>query len=126
MTNGRKLLLIAAAVFVVEMAFAPLYGYHRDELYFLAAGRHPAWGYVDQPPLTPMIARLSETLFGNSLYGLRLVPALIAAGTVVMAGLLTKEFGGESRAQVLAAVAIAGSSLFLMLGHLLSTATIDA
>lgn len=43
-----------------------------------------------------------------------------------MAGLLAKELGGESRAQVLAAVAVAGSSLFLMLGHLLSTATIDA
>ena len=54
---GSGIAIIAAAAFGIEMAVSARYGYCRDELYFLAAGQHPAFGYVDQPPLTPLIAR---------------------------------------------------------------------
>ena len=60
------------------MAVSARYGYLRDELYFLAAGQHPAFGYVDQPPLTPLLARLTAVASGNSLIALRLIPALVA------------------------------------------------
>src|SRR5258708_39526813 len=76
-------LLIAASAFCLELAVSGRYGYVRDELYFLAAGRHLSFGYVDQPALTPMIARVSAELTGNSLVGLRLVPALGLAALVV-------------------------------------------
>ena len=73
------IILVAAVAFAVEMAVSARYGYHRDELYFLEAGRHPAFGYVDQPPLTPLAARLAALLFANSLVGLRVLPALGSA-----------------------------------------------
>jgi len=41
-------------------------GYHRDELYYLASGNHPAAGYVDFPPITKLVARLDSVLLGNS------------------------------------------------------------
>ena len=62
------------------------YGYFRDELYYLACGRHPAWGYVDQPPLIAWMAWLLEHTIGVSLYALRLLPMLADVGCIVMTG----------------------------------------
>ena len=71
------------------------YGYFRDELYFIVCGRHPAWGYTDQPPLIPLIAAGSDAAF-HSLRGLRLVPALAAAATVALTALAAGMLGGAS------------------------------
>lgn len=61
------------------------YGYHRDELYFLEAGRHPAWGYPDQPPLVPLLAHALDLLPGPALPWLRVPGVLIAIGCVLLA-----------------------------------------
>jgi hypothetical protein len=74
-------LAIAGALTAVLAAFAGQYGYHRDELYFLACGRHLAWGYPDQPPFVPLVARLMSDLAPGSLVVLRL-PSALAAGAL--------------------------------------------
>src|SRR5256885_6325114 len=78
----RGIAVIAVAAFAAELAVSARYGYVRDELYFLAAGRHLAFGYVDQPPLTPLLARLAADLGGNTLVALRVLPALGLAALV--------------------------------------------
>jgi 4-amino-4-deoxy-L-arabinose transferase-like glycosyltransferase len=85
---------VATVVVAVLVAVSGRYGYHRDEFYFLRAGDELAFGYVDQPPLTPVLARVASEVFGDSLVGLRLASAVAAGLVVVCTGLLAREFGG--------------------------------
>ncbi|MDV9171215.1 hypothetical protein R6V09_13910, partial [Streptomyces sp. W16] len=80
----RRVFAVAGVVLAVLMALSPRYGFHIDELYFLDCARHLQASYVDQPVLAPLLARVSLSLFGVSEAGLRLWPALAAAGTVVV------------------------------------------
>ncbi len=108
---------VAVGCFIVLMLVAGRYGYHRDELYFVAASKHMAWGYVDQPPLSVALVWLARRLFGESLFGLRLFPALAFAAAVALAGLTARELGGRRFAQTFAALLL-GVSPFLILGHM--------
>jgi 4-amino-4-deoxy-L-arabinose transferase-like glycosyltransferase len=116
---------IAALLMAVLLAYAGRYGYHRDELYFIACGKHLAWGYPDQPPFVPLLARLMTDLSAGSLVVLRL-PSVLAAGTLVLlTGLLTRELGGGRIAQALACGVIALAPVVSGASHLLSTTTFD-
>ena len=121
----RPLALLSGGLAALLVIFGARYGPHRDELYFATAGQHLAWGYVDQPSFTPLIARLVTELFGDALVGWRLPSALAASAVVLLTGLLARRMGGDSAAQLLAGAAIAVSAILLILGHLLSTATFD-
>ena len=117
--------MIAAAAFGVEMAVSARYGYVRDELYFLAAGKHLAFGYVDQPPLTPLLARVSAMATGNTLIGLRVLPALALAALVVMTAAMSRRLGAGRTGQLLAALAAATCGEYLGAMHELTTTTPD-
>ena len=121
----RPLALLSGGLTALLVIFGARYGPHRDELYFATAGQHLAWGYVDQPSFTPLIARLVTELFGDALVGWRLPSALAAGAVVLLTGLLARRMGGDRAAQLLAGAAIAVSAILLILGHLLSTATFD-
>src|SRR5215208_3866594 len=73
--RNRSALVPVLALAVGKLAFqlsvAGRYGWHRDELYYVDAGRHPALGYVDFPAVTPLLSRVATALFGDSLVGLR-------------------------------------------------------
>jgi Dolichyl-phosphate-mannose-protein mannosyltransferase len=118
-------LAVSGFVFGILVAFAERYGYHRDELYFLVAGRHLAWGYPDQPPLVPLVARLVGDLAPGSVTALRLPSAVVAAAIAPLTAALAREFGGERHAQLLAAGSIGVSSVLIGAGHTLNTTTFD-
>ncbi len=116
---------LGLAKLVLHLLTNGLYGFQRDELYYMASGRHPALGYVDYPPLTPLLAGASQALFGPSVFELRLFPALAGAAMVVMAGLIARELGGGRFAQVLAAGAALASPMLLGANWLFQTVTFD-
>jgi hypothetical protein len=108
-----------------EMAVSARYGYVRDELYFLSAGRHLAFGYVDQPPLTPLLARVATALTGGSLAGFRILPALGLAALAAMTAAMSRCLGAGRTGQLLAAVAAATCAEYLGAMHELTTTTPD-
>ena len=97
------------------------YDFFRDELYFIVCGRHPAWGYVDQPPLVPLIAGFADWAAPGSLSALRAVPAIMSALTIAAAVLLTRRLGGGVFAQWLAGLCVLLAPFDLALGALLDT-----
>ncbi len=105
----------AAVVFVVHAIGNPHYGFFRDELYFIICGRHPQWGYVDQPPVVPLLAAFTQ-LGGQSLFLLRLVPALFAAAGAYTTVLLAAEFGGGIFAGVLATLGFLFCNVLMSFG----------
>jgi 4-amino-4-deoxy-L-arabinose transferase-like glycosyltransferase len=116
--------LVAFLMFVGLLAVSGAYGFHGDEMYFVVAGQHPAFGYVDQPPLTPLLSAASVALFGVSPTAVRILPALEMGLVVVLIALIVRDLGGTRRAQTLAAITAALSG-YLAAGHLDHTAEPD-
>ncbi|WP_433224014.1 glycosyltransferase family 39 protein [Microtetraspora malaysiensis] len=116
---------IALAATAVLLAVSPWYGYHRDELYFRLLGQRPRLGYFDTPPLTPLVARISTALFGDTVTALRIVPALLAGVLVVLVACVARELGGGRAAQIMAAAGVATGLFPLVAGHSLLTLTFD-
>jgi hypothetical protein len=100
------LLGLAAAKLLLHLVCSGRYGFFRDELYYIACGRHLAWGYVDQPPLVGVLARASQRVLGDSLFAIRFLPALAGAVVVFLTGWITWALGGSRFSQFLAAAGI--------------------
>ena len=115
---------VAAVVAVVHFAVAGQYDIFRNELYFIVCGRHPAFGYVDQPPLVPLLAAATQ-LAGIHPWILRLPAVLAAAFLVPLTVLFAKLLGASTRGAWLAAVAAAASALVTAMTATLSTSTFE-
>lgn len=101
------------------------YGFHRDEFLYLDESRHLGWGFLEVPPLTPLIGRIVTALFGDSLFAVRLFPALAGAAMVILIGLMVKEMGGKKWAILVACAAYILSPSFLRSGTLFQPVCFD-
>jgi hypothetical protein len=96
------------------------YDYFRDEFYYIACSERLDWGYVDHPPLSILLLWINRLLLGDSIFALRLLPAIAGAGAVVLTGLCVRELGGGKLAQILALLAVVISPVFLILSDFYS------
>ena len=116
---------VIAAVFVAaELAVSGRYGFQQDELYFLVAGHHLAFGYVDQPPLAPLLTRITGIL-RVSPTAIRIIPALAGGALVVMAARLAALFGAGRFGRVFAALTTACAPVIIGAVHVGNTTPLD-
>jgi hypothetical protein len=122
LANGMLIVVgIALAKLAFHCYFNNQYDYFRDEFDYMACGNHPAWGYVDQPPLIPFLIHVWRAIGGDSLRSIRFIPALASSLLVVQTALLAREFGGRSFALLLSAITIVAAPQYLSNGSLLGT-----
>jgi MFS family permease len=118
LSDNKYLLIISLFTFLLIYlsSFNKSYGYFIDEFYYIACANNPAAGYVDQPPLAPLLLTVFQFIFGNSIYAIRVLPALGQAATVFTTGLVAREIGGGKLAQFLAACALAATPVLIAFG----------
>jgi hypothetical protein len=109
---------------VLTLATDGRYGIHRDELYYVVAGRRLAWGYVDFPPLTPLVTRLFTTKHVN-LVVLRAPAVATGVGVILLTAAMARHLGGSPRAQWVAGLSAATCSFFVGANGLLQTVSFD-
>ncbi len=119
----RRIAPPALLVVVLLSIFSNGYGYDRDELYF--AMLKPAWGYVDQPPLSPLIAHGLASLYDGGPWLVRIPATLSAAACLVLTALIARELGGDAKAQAWTAWGMATTSAVLLFGHVFLTSSLD-
>ena len=125
-TGFAVVALIVAARLLLHLLTANRYGIFRDELYYIGCSRHLDWGYVDMPPFIPALTWLVTSLFGSSLFVIRLIPAIAGCGAIALTGYQAYQFGGRRYAMALSALAMAVSAVFVINGHLLGTNDFEA
>lgn len=113
------------AAILLHLPFLTRYGWFRDELYYVVCGLHPAFGYVDHPPLAPWIARAVWEISGESHAALRFVSVLAGAAVVFLTGWLAREMGGGRFAQGLAAACALTAPVYLFAFHTFSMNPFD-
>jgi Dolichyl-phosphate-mannose-protein mannosyltransferase len=116
--------LVGVVFVAVELAVSGRYGFQQDELYFIVAGHHLAFGYVDQPPLAPLLTRITD-IAGVSPTAIRVIPALAGGAIVVAAARFAALFGAGRLGRVLAAVATACAPVLVGATHIGNTTPLD-
>jgi hypothetical protein len=124
--NAKKVAWgLAGAKLGVHLLTLRPYGFFRDELYYIACSEHLAAGYVDQPPLCVVLLKAWRLAFGDSLAAVRLLPALVGAGVVLLTALLAIRLGGGALAALLAGLAVLAAPQFLGTAHYYSMNVLD-
>ncbi len=122
--NDTSIWVLAALTLAMHLAFAGRYDIFRNELYYIVCGRHPAFGYADQPPLVPLMAAASQ-MFGLNVWLLRLPAAIAAAALVPLTSSFTRLLGRGRGAALVAALAGAMSPALIALTQIMTTSTFE-
>ena len=124
-TAGRIVVALALAKLLFHLITYRGYGIFRDELYYLACGRHLAFGYVEFPPMIAVLSRAITSVLGESLFAIRLLPAIAGACAVALTAMIARELGGGRFAQALAGLSVIVVPAWMSIDHFMNTNAFD-
>lgn len=101
------------------------YGIFRDELYYLACATRLDWGYVDQPPLSIFMLKGIVAFLGDSVFAIRLLPAIFGSIAIYFTGLIAKKFGADTFGIAIACIMALIAPVRLAFGTIYSMNSID-
>jgi hypothetical protein len=116
--------IINLLIYLLTTAFTS-YGMFRDEYYYLACANRLDFGYVDHPPFSIWVLAFWKSLFGDSMFVIRIVSAIVTSVIVFMIGLFTVRLGGNKAAVIISAVAFMLSPIFLGMNTIYSMNTFE-
>jgi hypothetical protein len=124
-SDNALLIYLAAVKVLIHLLTGANYGFFRDELYYIDAGKHLSFGYVEFPSFIALMAAFVHSIFGDVLLAYHVLPALAGAGVVLFSGLIARELGGGRFAQCLAALASLVAGIFLGIDAIFSMDSFD-
>jgi len=101
------------------------FGFHRDEFLHLVLADHLDWGYKEVPPFIALLAKITITIFGNSVFAARIFPTIAGGLIVWLTGQITVELGGKRFAIALACLALIFSPAFEASDYLFQPVVFD-
>jgi 4-amino-4-deoxy-L-arabinose transferase-like glycosyltransferase len=122
--RDRVAVILTALTAALHLAVANRYDVFRDELYFIVCGRHPQFGYADQPPLVPLLSAALYGLGGQT-WILRLPDVVAAAALVWLVIAFVRALGGGDRAAWIAGLAAALAPMLMGLTATLNTTVFE-
>lgn len=124
--KGLLILAILSVVkFLIHLIFSSNYGIFRDELLYIELGKHLDWGYWSNPPSIGFFSWITQHFIGLEVRQVRLIPALLGGGLVMITGLMVRAIGGGIYSQVIAGMAILLSPAYLRVPLLFSPVVFD-
>src|SRR5436190_12782717 len=125
--SGATILLVALPLLklLIHLSVGRGYGYHADEMYYLACADHLDWSYVDHPAVSILVLAATRAMFGNGVAAIRIVPAVAGGLTVYLVGVMTRRLGGGAFAMALSMVAAIVAPFYLSLDAYYSMNSLD-
>src|SRR5437868_15209499 len=104
--NNKWIVILALVKFLLPFILVnPVWELHRDEYLYYQQGQHLDIGFLENPPLIGFLAYISG-IFGGSSVAIKIWPALFGSFTLITTAAISRELGGKTFAQVIAATGI--------------------
>ena len=92
---AAQVLLFAGAITLIRFAIAARLEPTPLEAYYWEYAQHPSMSYLDHPGMIGWMIWLSSSVFGDGFLGMRVIPILAGAGSIVFTFLAGRRLYGE-------------------------------